>query len=191
MLCAEWLLTQGRLNPEVSIKFGAAARYRRATVGSSHYDAHANNSALHSDMKTHPLGGFCWIFFVKAACARNLCCCTQHLYVSKASCARKMCCCTQHLHARNMCTCARATCLQKLLYVTCARVHVHHVCRCCTQHLPVCVHIHESSYGTPRYEPACLRTMCCCTQHVHVYKLCTCAHFARVYILRVSKSTTS
>jgi hypothetical protein len=52
MLCAEWLLTQGRLNPEVSIIFGAVARYRRATVGSSHYDAHINTSALQSDMKT-------------------------------------------------------------------------------------------------------------------------------------------
>jgi hypothetical protein len=36
----EWLCTQERWNPEVANIFGAAARYRRATVGSSHDDAH-------------------------------------------------------------------------------------------------------------------------------------------------------
>ena len=42
----EWLCTQERWNPEVALIFGAAARYRRATVGSSHDDAHPDNSTL-------------------------------------------------------------------------------------------------------------------------------------------------
>jgi hypothetical protein len=46
-LCIEWLCTQERLNPEVVSIFGTAARYRRATVGSSHDDAHPDNSAQH------------------------------------------------------------------------------------------------------------------------------------------------
>jgi hypothetical protein len=44
----EWMCTQERLNPKVAIIFGAAARYRRATVGSSHNDAHPDNSTLHT-----------------------------------------------------------------------------------------------------------------------------------------------
>jgi hypothetical protein len=44
----EWLCTQERWNPEVATIFGAAAFYRRATVGSSHDDAHPDNSALHT-----------------------------------------------------------------------------------------------------------------------------------------------
>jgi hypothetical protein len=43
----EWMFTQERWNPEVAIKFGAAARYRRATVGSSHDDAHPDDPTLH------------------------------------------------------------------------------------------------------------------------------------------------
>jgi hypothetical protein len=39
----EWLCTQGRWNPEIAIVFGAAARYRRATTGSSHHDANPYN----------------------------------------------------------------------------------------------------------------------------------------------------
>jgi hypothetical protein len=42
----EWLCTQKRLNPEVAITFGTAARYRRAEVGSSHDDAHPENLTL-------------------------------------------------------------------------------------------------------------------------------------------------
>jgi hypothetical protein len=42
------LCTQERWNPELSDLFGAAARYRRATVGSSHDDAQPDNSALHT-----------------------------------------------------------------------------------------------------------------------------------------------
>jgi|AntAceMinimDraft_5_1070358.scaffolds.fasta_scaffold253572_2 hypothetical protein len=38
----------GRLNPEVVNIFGVAARYRRARVGSSHDDAHLDNSALNT-----------------------------------------------------------------------------------------------------------------------------------------------
>jgi hypothetical protein len=44
----EWMCTQERWNSEVAILFGAAARYRRATAGSSHDDVHADNSALHT-----------------------------------------------------------------------------------------------------------------------------------------------
>jgi hypothetical protein len=44
----EWMCTQERWTPEVIILFGAAARYRRATVGSSHDNAHPDNSALHT-----------------------------------------------------------------------------------------------------------------------------------------------
>ena len=43
-----WLCTQERWNPEVANIFGAAARYRRATVGSSHDHAHPDSSALHT-----------------------------------------------------------------------------------------------------------------------------------------------
>jgi hypothetical protein len=46
ILLVEWLYYQKRLNPEVTILFGAATRYRRATVGSSHDDAHPDNSTL-------------------------------------------------------------------------------------------------------------------------------------------------
>jgi hypothetical protein len=46
MFCVEWLCTQERWNPEVAIIFGAAARYRRAAVGSCHDGAHLDNSAL-------------------------------------------------------------------------------------------------------------------------------------------------
>jgi hypothetical protein len=42
------LSTQERWNPEVANIFGAAARYCRATVGSSHDDTHPDNSALHT-----------------------------------------------------------------------------------------------------------------------------------------------
>jgi hypothetical protein len=40
-----WLCTQ-KWNPKVANIVGAAARYRRATVGSSHDDAHPDNLAL-------------------------------------------------------------------------------------------------------------------------------------------------
>jgi hypothetical protein len=39
--------TLERWNPEVANIFGAAARYCWATAGSSHNDAHLDNSALH------------------------------------------------------------------------------------------------------------------------------------------------
>jgi hypothetical protein len=42
------VFTQERLNPEVAIIFGAAARYRRATVGSRHDDAPPDNLVLHT-----------------------------------------------------------------------------------------------------------------------------------------------
>jgi hypothetical protein len=44
----DWMCTQDRWNPEVAIILGAAARYRRATVGSSHDDAHPDTSTLHT-----------------------------------------------------------------------------------------------------------------------------------------------
>jgi hypothetical protein len=42
-----FLCTQGRWNPERASMLGAAARYRQAIVGSSHDDAHPDNSTLH------------------------------------------------------------------------------------------------------------------------------------------------
>jgi hypothetical protein len=46
-LCVECLFTKESWNPEVASIFDAAARYRRATVGSFHDDAHPDNSTLH------------------------------------------------------------------------------------------------------------------------------------------------
>jgi hypothetical protein len=45
---AEWICTQEHCNPEGAIIFGAAARYCRATVGSSYDDAHPKNSTLYN-----------------------------------------------------------------------------------------------------------------------------------------------
>jgi hypothetical protein len=42
------LCTQERWNPELVKIFGTAARYRRATVGSSKNDARPDNSTLHT-----------------------------------------------------------------------------------------------------------------------------------------------
>jgi hypothetical protein len=58
----EWLCTQERLNPEVAIILGAAARYNRATFGSSHDDAHPDNSTLHTGA-VRPHAGFAGSFF--------------------------------------------------------------------------------------------------------------------------------
>jgi hypothetical protein len=41
-----WLCAEERWNPEVVNIFGAAARYRRATVVSSHDDAHLDSATL-------------------------------------------------------------------------------------------------------------------------------------------------
>jgi hypothetical protein len=54
----EWLCTQERWNPEVAIIFGAAAHYRQATVGSSHYDAYPDNTKLHTGAVCPPHPGF-------------------------------------------------------------------------------------------------------------------------------------
>ena len=51
----EWMCAQERWNPEVAIIFGAAARYRRATAGSSHDDAHPDSSTLHTGSGSPPL----------------------------------------------------------------------------------------------------------------------------------------
>jgi hypothetical protein len=53
----KWLCTQERWNPEVAIIFGAAAQYRRATVGSYHGDARLDNSTLHTGA-ARPYTGF-------------------------------------------------------------------------------------------------------------------------------------
>jgi hypothetical protein len=57
IFCVEWLCTQERWNPEVAIIFCAAARYRRAAVGSSHDDAHRGNFTLHTGA-VRPYTGF-------------------------------------------------------------------------------------------------------------------------------------
>jgi hypothetical protein len=43
-----WLRNEERWNPELANIFGVAARYRRATIGSSHDEAHPDKSALHT-----------------------------------------------------------------------------------------------------------------------------------------------
>jgi hypothetical protein len=48
VLCVECLCTQERWIPEVVNIFYTAARFSRATVGSSHDDAHQDNAALHT-----------------------------------------------------------------------------------------------------------------------------------------------
>jgi hypothetical protein len=58
----EWMCTQERWNPGVAIILGAAARYRKATAGSSHDDAHPDNSTLHSGA-VRPYTGFVGNFF--------------------------------------------------------------------------------------------------------------------------------
>ena len=60
----EWICTQERWNPEVAIIFGAAARYRRATVGSSHDDAHPDNSTLHTGAVRPHTGFVGSLFFI-------------------------------------------------------------------------------------------------------------------------------
>jgi hypothetical protein len=60
----EWLCTQEILNPEVAIIFGAAARYRRATAGSSHDDAHPDNSTLHTGAIRPHTGFVVSLFFI-------------------------------------------------------------------------------------------------------------------------------
>ena len=60
----EWMCTQERWNPEVAIIFGAAARYRRATVGSSHDDAHPDNSTLHTGAVRPHTGFVGSLFFI-------------------------------------------------------------------------------------------------------------------------------
>jgi hypothetical protein len=60
--CIERLCTTVRWNPEVAIMLGVAARYRRATVGSSHDDAHPDISTLHTGAVC-PHTGFVGSFF--------------------------------------------------------------------------------------------------------------------------------
>jgi hypothetical protein len=60
----EWMCTQESWNPEVAIIFGAAARYRRATVGSSHDDAHPDNSTLHTGAVRPHTGFVGSLFFI-------------------------------------------------------------------------------------------------------------------------------
>jgi len=62
----EWMCTQERWNPEVAIIFGAAARYRRATVGSSHDDAHPDNSTLHTGAVRPHTGFVESLFFISS-----------------------------------------------------------------------------------------------------------------------------
>jgi hypothetical protein len=64
ILCVKWLCTQERWNPEVAIIFGAAARYRRPTVGYSHDDAHPVNLALHTAVVRPHTGFVESLFFI-------------------------------------------------------------------------------------------------------------------------------
>jgi hypothetical protein len=56
LFCAAW-------NPEVAIIFGAAARYRRAPIGSSHNDVHPDNLALSAGV-VRPHTGFVGSIFL-------------------------------------------------------------------------------------------------------------------------------
>jgi hypothetical protein len=60
----EWMCTQENWNPEVAIIFGAAARYRRATAGSSHDYAYPDNSTLHSGAVRPNTGFVGSLFFI-------------------------------------------------------------------------------------------------------------------------------
>ena len=60
----ERLYTQERANPEVIIMLCKAARYRRATFGSSHDDAHPGNSMLHTGAFRPHLGFVKIPFFI-------------------------------------------------------------------------------------------------------------------------------
>jgi hypothetical protein len=62
----EWLCTQERWNLEVAIMFGTAARYRRATVGSSYDDAHPDNPTLHTGAVCPHLGFVESLFFISS-----------------------------------------------------------------------------------------------------------------------------
>jgi hypothetical protein len=62
----EWMCTQERWNPEVAIIYGAAARYRRATVGSSNDDAHPDNSTLHTGAVRPHTGFVGGLFFMSS-----------------------------------------------------------------------------------------------------------------------------
>ena len=67
ILCVEWLCTQERLNPEVVILVGAAARYRRAVVGSSHDNAIPDNLALHTGAVCPQTGFVASFFYISAS----------------------------------------------------------------------------------------------------------------------------
>jgi hypothetical protein len=67
----EWMCTQERWKPEVAIIFGAAARYRRAKVGSGHDDAHPDNSTLRTGAVRRC--SKCSSFFVYFVGVRFLC----------------------------------------------------------------------------------------------------------------------
>jgi hypothetical protein len=68
----EWMCTQERFNPDITIIFGATARYRRATAGSSHDDAHPDNSALHTEAIRPHTGFVASVFFISpCSCPRE------------------------------------------------------------------------------------------------------------------------
>jgi hypothetical protein len=58
------MCSQERWNPEVAIIFGAAARYRRASVGSSHDDLHPDNPTLHAGVVRPHTGFVESLFFI-------------------------------------------------------------------------------------------------------------------------------
>jgi hypothetical protein len=62
----EWMCTQERWNPEVAITFGVAARYRRATAGSSHDDARPDNSTLNTGAVRPHTGFVGSLFFISS-----------------------------------------------------------------------------------------------------------------------------
>ena len=64
MLCVGWLYTLEGLNLDVVNIFGAAARYHQVAVGSSHDDAHPDNSTLHTGAVRPNTGFVASLFFI-------------------------------------------------------------------------------------------------------------------------------
>jgi hypothetical protein len=60
----EWLCTKEHFNPEIAILCGAAARYRRAKVGSSHDDSYPDNLPLRSRRRLSPLRFLEILYFI-------------------------------------------------------------------------------------------------------------------------------
>jgi hypothetical protein len=66
------MCTQERWNPEVVVILGTAARYRRASVGSSHDGARPDNSTLHTGVVRPHTGFMESLFFISPRTGRGI-----------------------------------------------------------------------------------------------------------------------